>query len=153
MGWAAVAPAWQEQLAEAPSLEWFDKSGMARYDAPEAHVAARVALCSAARAWSPALLPVIAAAGAAARVLLEGAGGWQVVEPVEEPTGITTLRHATADAAATRDALRAEGFLTSAVPTHRAADVDSPLLRVSTHAWVDPGDLAALATALERASL
>ena len=152
VGWAAVAPSWQQQLAEAPSLTWFDQSAMARYDAPEGHVAARVAFCAAARAWSPALIPVVAAAGAAARVLLDGAGGWQVVEPVEEPTGITTLRHATADPKATRDALGAEGFLVAAVPQVRAADLDGPLLRVSTHAWVDPGQLEALAAALEHAS-
>jgi pyridoxal 5-phosphate dependent beta-lyase len=150
VGWAAVAPAWQERLAPAPTLTWLDGTAMARYDAPEGHVAARVALAEAARAWSPALMPVIAAAGGAARVLLQGAGGWQVVEPVEEPTGITTLRHATADPVATRDALRAEGFLTAAVPRHRAADLDGPLLRVSTHAWVDPGQLEALAAALDR---
>jgi pyridoxal 5-phosphate dependent beta-lyase len=150
VGWAAVDPGWQDRLAPAPTLTWLDESAMARYDAPEGHVAARVALCEAARAWSPALMPVIAAAGAAARVLLQGAGGWQVVEPVEEPTGITTLRHETATPLATKNALLAEGFLTAAVPTHRAADLAGPLLRVSTHAWVDPGQLEALASALER---
>jgi pyridoxal 5-phosphate dependent beta-lyase len=82
--------------------------------------------------------------------MLEGAGGWHVVEPVDEPTGITTLRHPTADVPATRQALRERGFLTAAVPRTRAADLEAPLLRVSTHAWVDPGDLEALAAALEQ---
>ncbi|MGB8652611.1 MAG: ergothioneine biosynthesis PLP-dependent enzyme EgtE, partial [Mycobacteriales bacterium] len=92
---------------------------------------------------------VLQAAAAAARVLLEGAGGWQVVEPVDEPTGITTLRHPTADPFATRSALLDRGLLVSAVPTSRADDLDVPVLRVSTAAWVTPGDLEALATALD----
>ncbi|MDP9183390.1 MAG: ergothioneine biosynthesis PLP-dependent enzyme EgtE, partial [Actinomycetota bacterium] len=116
----------------------------------EAHVAGRVGLMQAARGWSPALLPVIAAAAAAARVLLHGAGGWEVVEPYEEPTGITTLRHASADPVATRAALLADGYLTSVVPVHRAADLDGALLRVSTHAWVTPSDLEGLTEALQR---
>jgi pyridoxal 5-phosphate dependent beta-lyase len=152
VGWGAIAPEWQGRLAEAPTLRWVDETGVARYDAPEPHVAGRVGLSVAARTWSPALLPVVAAAGPAARVLLDGAGGWRVVEPVDEPTGITTLRHETADVARTRAALLAEGYLTSVVQQHRAADLAGPLLRVSTHAWVTPGDLEGLAVALERVS-
>ena len=121
---------------------------MARYDSAEAHVAGRVGLSHAARTWSPALLSVVAAAGAAARVLLDGAGGWQVQEPVEEATGLTTLRHDTADPYAVRDALLRRGVLVGVAPHYRAAELDRPLLRVSTHAWVTPGDLEALAAAL-----
>lgn len=150
VGFGAVAPDWQARLGEAATLRWLDATGMERYDAPEGHVAGRVALGVAAAAWSPALIPVVAAAAAAARVLLAGAGGWEVVEPVAEPTGITTLRHPHADAAATRAALLAEGFLAVVVPPSRAADVERPLLRVSTHAWVTPGDLERLAAALDR---
>jgi hercynylcysteine S-oxide lyase len=150
VGFGAVAPAWQDRLAEALTLKHFETTGMARYDSSESHVAGRVGLAVAARAWSPALVPVIAAAGAAARVLLDGAGGWSVVEPVDEPTGITTLRHPTADATAVRDRLLEGGVLVGVVPVVRAADVDAPLLRVSTHAWVTPGDLEQLAAALDR---
>ena len=150
LGFGAVAPEWQDRLGEAGNLRWLDASGMERYDAPEGYVAGRVGLCLAAASWSPALVTVVAAAAAAARVLLAGAGGWQVVEPVEEPTGITTLRHATADPFAVRAALLAEGILTSAVPTHRAGDLRGPLLRVATHAWVTPDDLERLAAALAR---
>lgn len=148
VGFGAVDPAWQDRLAEAATLRHFETSGMARYDSAESSVAGRVGLSVAARSWSPALLPVIAAAGAAARVLLDGAGGWQVVEPFDEPTGITTLRHPTADPAATRAALLADDLLLGLVPRERAADLEQPLLRVSTHAWVTPGDLERLAVAL-----
>lgn len=150
VGFGVVAPAWQEQLAEAVTLRQHEAEGMARYDSVESNVAGRVGLAVAARSWSPALLPVLQAAASAARVLLEGAGGWQVVEPVAEPTGITTLRHPTADPVAVRAALRAEDLLTSAVPAHRASDLTGPLLRVSTAAWVTPGDLELLAGALDR---
>ena len=148
VGYGAVAPAWQAALAPAVTLKHHEAAGMARYDSAEANVAGRLGLSLAARAWSPALAPVIAAAAAAARVLLDGAGGWQVVEPVDEPTGITTLRHGSADPVAVRDRLLEKGFLTGVVPVHRAADLDRPLLRVSTHAWVTPGDLDLLASAL-----
>jgi pyridoxal 5-phosphate dependent beta-lyase len=149
VGFGAVDPVWQGRLAEATTLRHYESEGMARYDSAEPHVAGRVGLCQAARAWSPALVPVISAAAAAARVLLDGAGGWQVVEPVEEPTGITTLRHPTADPAAVRAALLGAGFLLGLVPVVRAAELDAPLLRVSTHAWVTPGDLERTAAALE----
>jgi pyridoxal 5-phosphate dependent beta-lyase len=148
VGFGVVSAQWQPRLAPALSLREHEAAGMARYDSVEAHVAGRVGLALAARSWSPALVPVIAAAAAAARVLLDGAGGWDVVEPVEEPTGITTLRHASLEPAAVRAQLLERGFLTAAVPVHRAADLDRPLLRVATHAWVTPGDLESLAAAL-----
>ncbi len=148
VGFAVVDPEWEPRLADPPTLVPAYLPGARRFDTPEAHVAGRVGLAHAARAWSPALVPVTAAAGAAARVLLEGAGGWSVREPVDAPTGITTLRHPTADAVATRAALLERGVLVGAVPVVRADDVDVPLLRVSTAAWVTPADLEALAGAL-----
>ncbi|MCW2599794.1 MAG: aminotransferase class [Frankiales bacterium] len=150
VGFGIVDPAWHDRLPDPPTLGGLEHSDLRRFDSSETHVAGRVGLALAARTWSPALLPVLQAASAAARVLLEGVAGWQVVEPVEEPTGITTLRHESADAFATRDVLVKEGFVVSALPTSRADDVDVPLLRVSTAAWVTPGDLDALAAALER---
>jgi pyridoxal 5-phosphate dependent beta-lyase len=150
VGFGVVEPAWQGRLAAAVTLRHHEAAGMARYDSAESHVAGRVGLAQAARTWSPALVPVIAAAAAAARVLLDGAGGWEVVEPVEEATGITTLRHPGADPTAARAALLTEGYLASVVPVHRASDLTGSLLRVSTHAWVTPGDLEGLAAALDR---
>jgi pyridoxal 5-phosphate dependent beta-lyase len=150
VGFAAVDPAWQDLLSDPPTQGAGHFRDLRRFDSPEAHVAGRVGLALAARTWSPAVLPVLQAAAAAARVLLEGAGGWRVVEPVHEPTGITTLAHPTADPVATRAALLGEGLLVSAVDTDRAADLTAPVLRVSTAAWSTPGDLEALAAALER---
>jgi pyridoxal 5-phosphate dependent beta-lyase len=150
VGFGLVDPAWHEQLGEALTNRHFEVEGTARFDSVEAHVAGRVGLSQAARSWSPALIPVIAAATAAARVLLDGAGGWRVVEPFDEPTGITTLTHDTADPFATRLSLLEEGLLTNAIPTHRAADLTGPVLRVSTAGWVTPADLERLSDALER---
>ncbi len=149
VGFAVVAPEWVEQLTAPPTLPGIELQGMRRFDSPETHVAGRVGLALAARTFSPALLPVVQAAAAAARVLLDGAGGWQVVEPVDEPTGLTTLRHPTADPVGVRAGLLAQGFVVSAVPLTRADDVDVPVLRVSTAAWVTPEDLARFAAALD----
>ena len=148
IGWGAVAPG--VELGDPPTLVPTHYPGrLRRFDSPEPHVAGRVALAHAVRSWSPALLPVGQAAAAAARVLLEGAGGWSVVEPVDEPTAITTLTHPSADVVATRAALVAQGFVVSVVPTARADDMTVPVLRVSTAAWVTPGDVEALAAALD----
>jgi pyridoxal 5-phosphate dependent beta-lyase len=150
VGFGIVDPAWHDRLADPPTLNGVEYDGVRRFDGNDPHVGGRVALALAARTWSPALLGVLQAAGAAARVLLQGAAGWQVVEPVDEPTGITTLTHADADPAQTQRALLEGGFVVGAVPTTRAEDVVAPLLRVSTAAWVTPGDLEALAGALDR---
>jgi pyridoxal 5-phosphate dependent beta-lyase len=149
VGFGVVAPEWHDQLTAPPGLNALDQIGMVRFDSADAHVAGRLGLSVAARSWSPALLHPVQAAAAAARVLLQGAGGWQVVEPVDEPTGITTLRHPSMDPALVRTALLDRGFVTAVVPMTRSADMQTPLLRVSTGAWITPGDLEGLATALE----
>ena len=51
-----------------------------------------------------------------------------------------------------RSQLIADGFVVSAVPVTRSEDLTVPVLRVSTAAWVAPGDLEALAAALHRIS-
>jgi pyridoxal 5-phosphate dependent beta-lyase len=152
VGFAIVDPAWHTALKDPATLGPTYYDDLRRFDSSETHVAGRVGLSRAARTWSPAVLPVLQAAAQAARVLLEGAGGWQVVEPVEEASGITTLIHPTADAFATRAVLIDQGFVVSAVPVARADDLRVPVLRVSTAAWATPGDLEALATALDAAT-
>ncbi len=119
-------------------------TGMARFDTPEAHVAGRVGLAVAAGEWSRELTPVILSRASYARQVLAGRG-WQVVEPVDEPTGITTLRGG--DPVQARATLLERGFLVSAVPAGRSPDLDEPVLRVSTAAWVSEADLDALADA------
>ena len=71
-------------------------------------------------------------------------------EPVDEPTGITTL--VGGDPVATRAALLDDGFVTSAVPASRSDDLDGPVLRLSTAPWVTEADVEAVATALARRS-
>jgi pyridoxal 5-phosphate dependent beta-lyase len=150
VGFGCVDPAWHDRLLDPPTMGTANFPGLIRrFDATEPSNAGRVGLSFAARTWSPTVLPVGIAAAGAARVLLQGAGGWEVIEPVHEPTAITTLRHLTEDPFAVRAALLELGFLVSAVPVLRADDLTQPLLRVSTAAWVTPGDVEGLAAALE----
>ena len=152
VGLLAVAPEWQERLPTPPSLT--TERGLRRFDTAEAHVAGRVGLAVAAREWSPALLPVLQARAAYARQVLADTRwqdeAWQVVEPVDEPTGITTLTGC--DPVRLRAALLARGVLVSAVPVSRSGDLPEPVLRVSTAAWVEPADLDRLAAALREVS-
>lgn len=152
VGFAVVDPQWEPQLTDPPTLAPTHHDGVRRFDSQEAHIAGRVGLAVAAQQWSPSVMGPVPALGATARQVLVGTG-WTVVEPVEEPTGITTLLPpARVDVPAVRAALLADGFLVTAVPASRAADLDGPVLRVSTAAWVEPAQLDALAEALRRRS-
>ena len=150
VGFLAVDPHVQAALAEPPTLAAALYEGVQRWESQEAHVAGRVGLAVAVQEWEPALLPVVHAVAAHAREVLDGVGDWRVREAVDEPTGITTL--VGGDPFATRVALLAQGFVTSAVPTSRSDDLDAPVLRVSTAAWVETGQVDALARALGSAS-
>ena len=146
VGFAVTDPHVQAALEEPPTLAPTHGSGMQRWESQEAHVAGRVGLAVAVEQWTPELLPVVHERAATARRLLDGVAGWAVREPLDEPTGITTL--VGADPFGTRSALLERGFITSAVPTSRSDDLDRPVLRVSTAAWVAPDDLEALAREL-----
>jgi pyridoxal 5-phosphate dependent beta-lyase len=150
VGFAVVDPHVQAGLQEPPTLAPTRGSGMQRWEAQESHIAGRVGLAVAAEQWTPALLPVIHERAAQARALLDGVAGWRVCEPHDEPTGMTTL--VGGDPFAARARLLVERIVTSAVPTSRSDDLDRPVLRVSTAAWVEEADLASLAQALTRAS-
>jgi pyridoxal 5-phosphate dependent beta-lyase len=134
VGFAVVPPAVQETLAEPPTLAPALGTGMRRWEAQEAHVAGRVGLAVAAQQWEPGLLGPVRERAAQARAVLDGVAGWRVREPVAEPTGITTL--VGGDPFATRAGLLEDGFITSAIPISRSDDLDGPVLRVSTAAWV-----------------
>ena len=151
VGFAVVSPQWQEQLAEPPTLAPSVAGAARRWESMEAHVAGRVGLAVAAQEWTPELPAVVARLAAHARAALDGVAGWTVIEPHDAPTGITTLRPPVgADPVATRAGLLEDGFVVSAVPTARADDMTTPVLRVSTPAWAGRGDLDALAGALPR---
>ena len=146
VGFAVVDPHVQAALEEPPTLAPTRCTGMQRWEAQEAHVAGWVGLAVAVAQWTPALLPAVHRAAAQARQLLDGVAGWRVREPRDEPTGITTL--VGGDPVATRAGLLQDGFVTSAVPVARSADLDAPVLRVSTAPWVEAPHLEALARAL-----
>ena len=166
-GAVLLAPALAERLRPPlPALgsaEWADGDpwgsrpapGGQRFAADEATVAAQVGLATALLdAAGPDADPPAAVAARArrAREVLDGAGGWAVVEAADEPTGIMTLRPPPgADPPATRVRLLTEHrVLVSAVPVRRApADLPAgPVLRVSCGPWVDDDDLARCRAAL-----
>lgn len=145
VGFLVVDPATEAVLADPPSLAPTFHGGARRLETHEAHVAGRVGLAVAAQEWTPDLLPEVHARAAEVRRRLDGVGGWTVVEPVDAPTGITTLRPPDGvDPAAVRAGLLEDGLLVSAVPPARAADMDGPVLRVSAPAWATGDDFAAL---------
>ncbi|MFN2522918.1 MAG: aminotransferase class V-fold PLP-dependent enzyme [Mycobacteriales bacterium] len=147
IGFLAVDPAYELDLPVAPLP---GATGAAHLDVHEAHVAGRVGLAVALDEWTPELLPVVHGIAAQLRTQLSDLPGWTVVEPVDEPTGITTL--VGGDPAPLRARLLAEGFITTPVPTTRSADMDRPALRISTAAWVTPDDVERLRTALGSAA-
>lgn len=141
VGFLAVAPG--VELAAPPLPSPYD--GVRRHDEHEAHIAGRVGFATALAEWTPELLPVVQARAAYARRVLAETP-WRVVEPPDEPSGITTLTGG--DPVATRARLLELGLLVNAVPASRARDLAGPVLRVSTAGWVTEADLDALADAL-----
>ena len=89
--------------------------------------------------------------GADTRAALAGVAGWTVVEPVTEPSAITTLRPPEGtDPAAVRARLIAEhSIVTTYLGVERAPrEMIGPALRISPHVDVTDDDLATLADAL-----
>jgi pyridoxal 5-phosphate dependent beta-lyase len=128
---------------------------MRAFESGEAHVAGRVGLVVAVGdhlAAGPHLVRQrLGALGRATRELLDGVGGWRVVEPADEPTATTTLRPPDGvDVVGTRTRLLTEhGIVTSAIGPERApGEMTGPVLRVSPHLDATIDDLEALAAAL-----
>jgi pyridoxal 5-phosphate dependent beta-lyase len=155
-GWLAATPAIGSQLVpEYPGLTGLGAPGIGRLETGEAAIAAHVglgvALDELAAAPAGTMHDRIAALGATARARLDGVGGWRIQEPLEEPSGIVTLAHPDHDPTDVARRLLAEGLVTSAIPTTRAAgDLAAPVLRVSLHAYCGPEDLDALEFSLRR---
>ena len=125
------------------------------FESGEAHVAGRVGLVLAVGEHLAAgplrVRERLAALGRAGREVLDGAAGWRVVEPLDEPTATTTLRPPDGvDVVTTRARLLTEqGLVTTAIGTQRApGEMTGPVLRVSPHLDATLDDLEALATAL-----
>ncbi len=125
------------------------------FESGEAHVAGRVGLVLAVgehlAAGPVRVRERLASLGRAARDVLDGAAGWRVVEPPDEPTATTTLRPPDGvDVVTTRARLLTEqGIVTTAIGPQRApGEMTGPVLRVSPHLDATADDLEALAAAL-----
>ena len=128
---------------------------MRAFESGEAHVAGRVGLVVAVgdhvASIPDRVRERLGAIGRATRLVLDGVGGWQVVEPEEEPTATSTLRPPDGvDVFETRARLLTEhGIVTSAIGPERApGELTGPVLRVSPHLDTTVDDLEALAAAL-----
>lgn len=150
VGFAVVDPSWELRLASPPTLARHVHTGVRRLETMEATIAGRLGLGAAAQEWTPEVVPVARARSARLRTALADSP-WVVREPVDEPTGFTTLTPPEGvDVVRVRAELLAEGMLTTPVPQVRAADLTGPVLRVSTAAWVTEEDVDATAGALLR---
>jgi pyridoxal 5-phosphate dependent beta-lyase len=155
-----LSPAVSARLTPVVGPELYDDGGAGTdharwYESHDAHVAGRVGLVLAVgehlAAGPDRVRQRLAALGRATRERLDGRGGWSVVEPVDEPTAITTLRApAGVDVRATAARLRTEhGVLVTAAGRERApAELAGPVLRVSPHLDATEDDLDTLAAAL-----
>jgi hercynylcysteine S-oxide lyase len=160
VGFLAVRPELAERLRRRlPPAEWdLPVSTLASFDQHDANIAARVgysvALGEHLAAGPDAVRTRLALIGGVSRRLLDGVGGWRVVEPVDEPTAITTLTPpARTDLAPVRDWLiRERGIVTTVAEIVRAPfEMTEPVLRISPHIDVTAADLETLGQALEEA--
>jgi pyridoxal 5-phosphate dependent beta-lyase len=154
VGFLCVRPALAAQLTPVlPEPE--GEPPMRAFESGESHVAGRVGLVIAVgehvAAGPDRVRERLAGLGRATRELLDGVGGWQTIEPVDEPTATTTLRPPDGvDVVATRTRLLTEhGIVTSALGPERApGEMTGPVLRISPHLDATIDDLEALAAAL-----
>jgi hercynylcysteine S-oxide lyase len=128
---------------------------MRAFESGEAHVAGRVGLVVAVgdhlAAGPDRVRERLGSLGRATRELLDGVGGWRVVEPRDEPTAVTTLVPPDGvDVVVTRTRLLNDhGIVVSAIGPERApGEMTGPVLRVSPHLDASIDDLEALAAAL-----
>lgn len=140
-------------LATTPG--WLGEPTLLRLAHDEANVAARVgfavALGEHLAAGPPSVHARLADVGAQTRMALAEVPGWTVVEPVDEPSAITTLRPPDGvDPLEVRARLIAEhGIVTTYLGVERAPlEMTAPGLRVSPHVDVTAADLETVAAAL-----
>jgi len=153
VGVLAVRPALAD-LLRCP--EWAGSlSALQCLEIGEANVAARVGFSVAIgehlAAGPEFIRERLAELGRTARHILADVRGWRVVEPVDEPTAITTLAPTDgADPAAVRARLIAENrIVTTAAGVERAPlEMRTPVLRVAPHVDSSGEDLESFAAAL-----
>lgn len=161
VGMLAIVPALAERLRpRLPPPEWdLPSTVMERLEQGETNLAARVGLSVALGEFLAAgpqnVRDGLARLGRLTRDALAGLDGWRVVEPVDEPTAITTLTATKgADPAQVRAWLIAErGIVTTYAELQRAPfEMAAPVLRVSPHVDTTADDLAVFAEALTEAT-
>jgi pyridoxal 5-phosphate dependent beta-lyase len=157
VGFLGVSPALAGRLRRRlPPAEWdLPVSALQSFEIHEANIAARVgfsiALGQYIAAGPAAVRARLALIGKATRMMLDGVGGWRVVEPVDEPTAITTLTPpAGLDVQAIRDWLiRERGIVSTVAEVARAPfELTAPVLRLSPHVDATTADLETVAAAL-----
>jgi hercynylcysteine S-oxide lyase len=161
VGVLAVRPSLAEKLRpRLPPPEWgLPIPVLQRLEHVEANIAARVGL-SVALGEYLAVGPDTVRAGLAdvgrqTRTALADVEGWRVVEPVDEPTAITTLAASGgADPQRVRSWLIAErSIVTTYAEIQRAPfELAAPVLRVSPHVDTTADDLALFSEALAEAT-
>lgn len=144
-------------LAARPGL--LSEAVVARMTHTEVNVAAQVGLSIAlgehVEAGPAHVRARLAEVGATTRVALSDVAGWQVVEPIEEPSAITTLIPPDGvDPQTVRARLIAEHrIVTTYAGVERApGEMTGPALRVSPHVDVTTDDLDVFAAALTAVS-
>ena len=161
MGALAIHPELAQRLRpRLPPPDWdLPIPVMQRLEMGEANVAARVgysvALGEHLAAGPGQIRDRLAQIGRMTRAALAGIKGWQVVEPLDEPTAITTLAPVDgADPERVRAWLIAErGIVTTYAELQRAPfEMTAPVLRASPHVDTTAQDLDQFAAALAAAT-
>lgn len=161
VGMLAVRPTLAERLRpRLPPPEWnLPSTVMERLEQGEANLAARVGLSVALGEYLAAgpenIRAGLAELGRLTRNTLAGVEGWRVVEPVDEPTAITTLEPTDGvDPQRVRGWLIAErGIVTTYAEVQRAPfEMATPVLRVSPHVDSTSDELAIFAEGLMAAT-
>ncbi|BBX46848.1 ergothioneine biosynthesis PLP-dependent enzyme EgtE [Mycobacterium cookii] len=161
VGVLAVRPSLVQRLQpRLPPPEWAGSLSVAeRLELGEANIAARVGFSVAVgeyiAAGPAAIRAQLAELGRRSRTVLADVPGWRVVEPVDEPSAITTLAPTDgADPRKVRDWLIAERrIVTTSAGIERAPlELTGPVLRISPHVDTTAEDLTVFAAALADAT-
>ena len=161
VGMLAIRPSLAERLRpRLPPPDWnLPSTVLERLEHGETNIGARVGLSVALGEFLAAgaedMRAALADAGSMTRTALAAVDGWRVVEPVDEPTAITTLAPTGgADPQRVRRWLIAErGIVTTYAEVQRAPfEMAAPVLRVTPHIDTTAEDLEAFAEALVAAT-
>ncbi|MDF1901295.1 ergothioneine biosynthesis PLP-dependent enzyme EgtE [Mycolicibacterium smegmatis] len=160
VGVLAVRPELAERLQpRIPPSDWpIPMSVLEKLELGEHNAAARVGFSVAVgehlAAGPTTVRERLAEVGCLSRQVLAEVDGWRVVEPVDQPTAITTLEPTDgADPASVRSWLIAErGIVSTACELARAPfEMRTPVLRISPHVDVTVDELEQFAAALREA--